>query len=212
MLVLEDKRTNPSLIPVGSVFGRLTATTDFEMRARPDGRNRAYQKFLCECGTFIDLVPYSVKSGNTSSCGCLHKEQLSALMKTHGLSKTSAYRVKLNNARRAQKRAATFTDDVDKVTAQVLSEILEEYSNTCWICEVTLDIVQWDHVHPLSRGGPHTKNNLRPSCKDCNSRKGAIWPFTEAVKDKIANDVRALRTSQALPLTDRKEVLDACHQ
>jgi len=29
---------------------------------------------------------------------------------------------------------------------------------------------------------------------------------------KIANDVRALRTSQALPLTDRKEVLDACHQ
>lgn len=33
-----------------------------------------------------------------------------------------------------------------------------------------------DHVIPLSRGGPHTADNLVPSCISCNRAKhAAIW-------------------------------------
>lgn len=206
MLVNSNKRTAPSLLPSGSVFGRLTATAEYEMRQRPDGRNRAHQKFNCECGKSVFLVGYSVKSGNTSSCGCLHKEQISAKMKTHGLSKTSAYRVGLNKARRAYKRAAIYTDELEKITLNTHNEIFAEYGNTCWICEDEIDIVSWDHVKPLSKGGGHVRSNIRPTHIRCNSRKSNRWPFTDDMKNEIANAVRALRTPQALPVTDGKEV------
>ena len=210
MPVLNSSRTAPSLASVGSVFGRLTATSEYEMRPRTDGRNRCYQKFECSCGVSVFLAVYSVKSGNTSSCGCLHNEKISKLMTTHGLSKTSAYRVGLNNARRAQKRAALHTSNIEKVSAAMLKEILAEYNNTCWICEIELVVVQWDHVHPLSKGGSHTRSNLRPSCQPCNSRKSATHPFTDEMKSKIAEAVRATRTPQVLPVHDGEEVSDVC--
>jgi 5-methylcytosine-specific restriction endonuclease McrA len=206
-------RTKPRLIQAGTTFGRLVATSQYELRARPDGRNRCYQKYDCTCGNSVWLPNYSVQNGNTTSCGCLHREVAKATMTKHGLSKTSKYRVALNKARRSQKRAAKYTDDVEKISAKVLAEILEEFNNTCWICEDTLGVVQWDHVHPLSKGGSHVRSNLKPSCKDCNSRKGSIYPFTEELRIQIANVVRALRTTQALtlPVADGEEVHDACH-
>jgi 5-methylcytosine-specific restriction endonuclease McrA len=205
-------RKQPVLIEAGLVFGRLTATTDYELRVRPDGRNRCFQRFECSCGTSVMLRSYTVKNGNTSSCGCIHTEVVKAQMTTHGLSKTSAYRVKLNKARRSQKRAALWTSDVEKITATVLDEILNQYNNQCWICEIQLDVVQWDHVHPLSKGGSHVLSNLRPACKDCNGRKGSIHPFTDEKKNEIAVVVRALRATQAhtLPVTDGLEVHDVC--
>ena len=208
MLVTENKRTAPTPIPENSVFGRLTATSEYEMRQRPDGRNRCYQKFNCECGNSTWLVGYTVKSGNTSSCGCLHKEQLSALRTTHGLSKTSAYRVGLNKARRAYKRAATYTTDVEKLTLATHNEILKEYNNTCWICEDTIDTVSWDHVKPLSKGGAHVRSNVRPTHIRCNSRKSNKWPFTDEMKNEVAKAVRALRTPQehSIPVRDGLEV------
>lgn len=211
MTVAISKRNQPHLISLGEVFGRLTATSEFELRQRSDGRNRCFQKFDCSCGTSVWLRPYTLKNGNTSSCGCFHNENLSKMMTTHGLSKTSAYRVKLNKARRSQKRAALWTSDIEKVSATVLDEIIVQYNNECWICEVKLDVVQWDHVHPLSKGGAHVRSNLRPACKDCNGRKGSIHPFTDEKKNEIANVVRALRTTQATPVTDRGEVHDVCH-
>lgn len=30
----------------------------------------------------------------------------------------------------------------------------------------------WDHVVPIARGGPHTLDNLRPCCQQCNTEKG----------------------------------------
>ena len=34
-----------------------------------------------------------------------------------------------------------------------------------------------DHLVPLSRGGRSTKENLVPSCKDCNNRKRTMLPL-----------------------------------
>jgi len=30
-----------------------------------------------------------------------------------------------------------------------------------------------DHVHPVSKGGPHSWKNVVSSCKRCNNRKGS---------------------------------------
>lgn len=200
--------SSPKLITAGSTFGRLTATPAFELRSRSDGRNRIYQTFLCACGSETSIPAYSVLSGNTSSCGCLHSEIVSAQMKTHGLSKTSSYRVALNKARRLQKKASSKGVEVVQVKAQDLERLLNDSNNECWVCGVTLQEVCWDHIQPLSKGGPHAITNLKPSCRSCNSRKGASWPFTDKMKSKIAKDVRALRTPQGhtILVSDGKEV------
>lgn len=190
-----------ALLTEGTRYGRLTATREYEMRELSPGKRRSFQKFICDCGNALFLVKYSVTRGNTSSCGCIHTEGVSSRMKTHGQSKTLEYRVALHGKRRAQKLATA----TEHLLADDLNEILVQHDNKCWICEDNLTEVTWDHYQPLSKGGSHTKDNLRPSCRICNSKKSNFWPFTEEMRQKIAEEVRASRCLPGdipSPLTD----------
>jgi len=202
---IASKRELPHPIPEGTKHGLLTATKEFELRSRPDGRNRCYQKFVCDCGNALFLVGYSVRNSNTRSCGCIHSAMIRSRMTTHGESQTKLYLSMIRNKRRAQKR----NSKTEQILKEDLDTILQEFKNQCWICLVELDVVQWDHVHPLSKDGAHVRSNLRPACKHCNSRKGSIHPFTDEMKTRIANEVRALRTPQGhtIPDTDGLEVI-----
>jgi len=51
-------------------------------------------------------------------------------------------------------------------------------SGICYYCGSTTahrDLTM-DHLIPLSRGGRSTKDNLVPSCKDCNTKKKTMLP------------------------------------
>ena len=102
-------RRKPTLLPEGTIYGRLTATGEFEFRERRDGRNRAFQKFECECGNVVWVVPSAVRTGSTRSCGCLHTDSVKATKvvvtrvrdgveqvftrdRNHGQSRTRLYR------------------------------------------------------------------------------------------------------------------------
>ena len=56
----------------GQKFGRLTVIA----RAENDKDNRAQFNCVCDCGKELVVRGKSLKTGNTSSCGCLHSEQL----------------------------------------------------------------------------------------------------------------------------------------
>ena len=51
--------------------------------------------------------------------------------------------------------------------------------HVCWMCGIP---IQWgvnlhmDHVVPISRGGLHCSENLRPACPGCNLHKGSSQP------------------------------------
>jgi 5-methylcytosine-specific restriction protein A len=59
----------------------------------------------------------------------------------------------------------------EKIRAAVLAEqpLCFSCEEQGWIAEAT----EVDHVIPLSRGGTHDRNNLRPMCRSCHSRKTA---------------------------------------
>ncbi|MFF5589688.1 HNH endonuclease [Streptomyces hygroscopicus] len=59
------------------------------------------------------------------------------------------------------------------VTAGQLLARLTYYGHRCYLCGATPN--GFDHVKPLSAGGPHIPANLRPVCGSCNSRKGDTW-------------------------------------
>jgi hypothetical protein len=67
----------------GEKFGKLTAI-------KPVGNNKTGQRIWlcqCECGNEKEVLMGSLRSGNTSSCGCIAREVLIERNLVHGMSK-----------------------------------------------------------------------------------------------------------------------------
>lgn len=77
----------------GKTFGRLKVL-GVSRQVQSGKRKRYYWNCICKCGNSIEVRTDCLTSGNTSSCGCLHKEQ--AIMNvsvnhTHKMTGTRLY-------------------------------------------------------------------------------------------------------------------------
>lgn len=54
------------------------------------------------------------------------------------------------------------------------SDVLEKWGNHCFYCNGDFEHI--DHYIPLSKGGSHTLDNVRPSCASCNQKKYVKMP------------------------------------
>jgi hypothetical protein len=69
---------------IGKKYGRLTILKE--------GSKKGKVRFCvcsCDCGKIKSIQLYHILRGHSQSCGCLHKEQLSLMSTTHGLTKTT---------------------------------------------------------------------------------------------------------------------------
>lgn len=76
------KKTSERCLSIspGERFGRLTVVR----RSTPIGVKPVKWLCRCDCGNETSVPTYSLKSGVTKSCGCIHREQLAARNTTHG--------------------------------------------------------------------------------------------------------------------------------
>lgn len=65
----QGKRT-AKIIPIGSVFGRLTVVGVGQRHFGTDGSNTATTRCKCECGGSVDVRNNLLRRGSTTSCGC----------------------------------------------------------------------------------------------------------------------------------------------
>lgn len=74
---------------------------------------------------------------------------------------------------------------MDSRRVQALSE-----APRCYYCTrpLTRDVLSWDHVVPLCRGGDNGADNKVRACKRCNNRKG---PLTAEEFLAVRDDNRA---------------------
>lgn len=72
------------------VFGRLEVVSRAESTKRG---TRWLVRCSCKAKTELVVATSNLRSGNTKSCGCLHKEQLVQKVKKHGRSRTSIYAI-----------------------------------------------------------------------------------------------------------------------
>lgn len=72
----------------GMKFGRLTVLRRSE--ARLDG-NKAVWHCICECGTAREVLGTSLRSGQTTSCGCYKSDWSVARFTKHGMETTPTY-------------------------------------------------------------------------------------------------------------------------
>lgn len=65
------------------------------------------------------------------------------------------------------------------LTVAEWQRIKAAYNHRCAYCVLPLPL-EMDHVVPLTKGGAHSKENVVPACKSCNSSKGnrASRPLT----------------------------------
>ncbi|MFF0469341.1 AP2 domain-containing protein [Micromonospora zamorensis] len=77
---------------VGQKIGRLTVVS----YGGVNGKGHAAWLCLCDCGNEKLIVGYSLRSGNSLSCGCLKRERTRAASKTHGMTDSAEYRIWTN--------------------------------------------------------------------------------------------------------------------
>lgn len=71
-------------------FGRLTALYRLQ---NYHNKHNAYWLCVCKCGNFKEVSLNNLYRGNVRSCGCLHKETMISLCKTHGKTNTRLYHI-----------------------------------------------------------------------------------------------------------------------
>lgn len=72
----------------GKRFGRLVVLSRAETK-----RGQTFWNCKCDCGNIVSVNAYSLKIGETKSCGCLQKEIQSKNASKHNLSKTKLYKL-----------------------------------------------------------------------------------------------------------------------
>lgn len=82
----------------GQRYGRLVAIEQVALR---HGEGWLWA-FACDCGARVVLPGARVRFGNTSSCGCLHREQVAAQARTHGLSHRPEHNAWITMRRRCE--------------------------------------------------------------------------------------------------------------
>ena len=87
-------------------------------------------------------------------------------------------------------RARTF--GVDPVVGDFTKpDVIARYGDSCFYCE-TGAFEHLDHAIPVSKGGPHTLDNVRPSCAACNIAKADMteteWLAEQAALDNLTPD------------------------
>lgn len=91
---------------IGSVFGRLCVT----QHAGVTPRGKHYWYALCECGKTVLVARNELSNGDTSSCGCLHKELLIKRNKSSTDPWRQAHRREYNSYISARRRCLEPTD------------------------------------------------------------------------------------------------------
>ena len=83
---------------IGQKFGRLEVITPTTSERGGKKSKGFYDLCRCDCGTVTPVVRAWLYSGNTKSCGCLHKEATAAASVTHGHSTAKGLKSKTYRA------------------------------------------------------------------------------------------------------------------
>ena len=86
----------------GERFGRLLVIGESEPYINPSGRKIYMWKCVCDCGKECVVSTSGLRNGRTLSCGCYHKERISATNTIHGKSNERLYNIYKNMHRRCE--------------------------------------------------------------------------------------------------------------
>lgn len=108
----------------GQRFGRLLVIS---LNYIDNGK--AYWNCKCDCGNQLSVLRSSLTSGNTKSCGCLHKELAKNKNYRHGLANTRIYKIWVGMKKRCNNRKCKNYKDYGARGIQVCEEWSQNFTN-----------------------------------------------------------------------------------
>ena len=153
----------------GKVFGRLTVLRRNGSTVFKSQRISRWD-CQCQCGTLTNTLGSCLRSGETSSCGCLGRERRLAASTKHGMSGTTEYRLWWGAKKRAKKYGIPF--DLQLVDIHIpercplLGWILAPSKKTVARNSPTID-----RIDPL---GGYVKNNVWIISQQANRSKSDL--------------------------------------
>ena len=151
----------------GQKFGRLTVLR----RAKVHQSGRSFWECQCACGKTKTVDLSHLRSGSTSSCGCLSLELTRALNFNPGL--TDADRV-----RRRTRPLVTDADEPGIQTHTILAGLVLRRDNyTCLACGERGVSLAAHHIEPwaLNRELRYAPANLVTLCKECHQQFHSLY-------------------------------------
>jgi len=146
---------------IGQRFGRLLVIERSPINGKHDETRWLCQ---CDCGNTSTVYKQSLISGQTQSCGCLHREMSAEharkYFRKHGLSDTHNYKRWISQIRR----------DLDSEWTIDMVDLLFQIQPTCVVRGSTNKLAV-DHVLPVSKGHGLKPGNAVVLCVSCNSSK-----------------------------------------
>ena len=82
---------------IGAYFGKLLVTG-----VAPSVGGRRVYSCVCACGSELSVRGYSLRTGNTTSCGCVGRSKTVVRSTVHGLSSTPEYQAWLMTRQRCE--------------------------------------------------------------------------------------------------------------
>ena len=108
----------------GKVFGRLTVLYKDYYN---DKHHATYWRCKCQCGNEVTINGNSLTRGLTKSCGCIHKEVMSKVHKTHGGSQERLYGIWLHMKNRCYLKSDEYYNHYGGRGISVCEEWKDDY-------------------------------------------------------------------------------------
>jgi len=102
---------------------------------------------------------------------------LKPIHKTHWKKAHKKLLAKISNLKSSLKKRSEEHDVPFEISQDEIKELFREYyGKDCKYCDkkLTIKTIACDHIVPLIKNGPSTKENLQLICKTCNIRKGPL--------------------------------------
>jgi hypothetical protein len=135
-------------------------------------QSRHVERTCIQCGNDFDITGAKLRKGTGQFCSvpCLNAYQKEHPFHTGENSPhwKGGYVGKYYDAMRHTNQRAAYFGAPGTITYQEVKLILEDAK--CRYCGSS-EPVELDHVIPLSKKGPNTKDNVVPCCDHCNSAK-----------------------------------------
>lgn len=154
---------------------------------------------VCECGNTIQTTGTNLRSGNSRSCGCLHKQALAQRVKlaeTYPIweADMALYKRKLEYRRKRRTLGSNqFSPPVEEVPPEVIpwALTLEEYTalvtQPCFYCGLTpqqkvhgaaMSGFKKNGIDRVDNSAGYTTDNCVSCCCECNRAKRALTVAT----------------------------------
>ena len=114
-------------IKIGSRFGKLLiiSFTQIEIKTKRGSEMRGYAVCDCSCGNKgVEVLPESLRNGDTQSCGCYLKETTGDRFRTHGKTDTREFDLWSSAKERSNKKGIPFDIELSDIKIPEICPVL----------------------------------------------------------------------------------------